>query len=123
MIKIYGIPHCDTVKKALGWLNKHDIPFEFHDYKKEGISATKLKAWCKIKGWENIFNKRSSTWKEVMGAHEGIVNNQAEALHIMQHHTSIIKRPVIEFNNGIIIGFDEGLYTDQFLKTQKEDGQ
>lgn len=116
MTKMYGIPNCDTVKKATVWLNKNKITFTFHDYKKEGITAAKLKEWCKLKNWELIFNKRSSTWKQVMTAHDGIVNNQAEAIHIMQHHTSIIKRPVIEFNDEIIVGFDEKEYIQKIIK-------
>ena len=88
-------------------LEKNGIPFEFHDYKKEGVSAVKLKAWCALKDWTTIFNKRSTTWKEIMNAYEGVVNNQAEAIQIMQQHNSIIKRPVIEINNDIIVGYDE----------------
>ena len=116
MLKIYGIPNCDIIKKATSWLKKNNLPFEFHDYKKEGITTTKLKEWSGKAGWESIFNKRSSTWKEVMNAHEGIVNNQAEAIHIMQHHTSIIKRPVIEVNGDIIVGFDENEYIQKLIK-------
>ena len=116
MTKMYGISNCDTVKKATGCLNKNKITFAFHDYKKEGITSAKLKEWCKLKNWELIFNKRSSTWKQVMIAHDGVVNNQAEAIHIMQHHTSIIKRPVLEFNNEIIIGFDEKEYIQKIIK-------
>ena len=116
MVKMYGIPNCDTVKKAISWLNKNKIAFTFHDYKKEGITATKLKEWCKLKNWEIIFNKKSSTWKQVMTAHDGIVNNPAEAIHIMLHHTSIIKRPVIEMNGTILIGYNETAYKEYFLK-------
>jgi Spx/MgsR family transcriptional regulator len=118
---MYGIPNCDTVKKAMNWLHKNKILFEFHDYKKEGITSSKLKSWCKFKNWEIIFNKRSSTWKEVMASQEGIVNNQAEAIQIMTHHTSIIKRPILEMNDDIIVGFDEKEYLEKINKflTQK----
>jgi arsenate reductase (glutaredoxin) len=119
MIKMYGIPNCDIIKKAGVWLTKHNIPFELHDYKKQGISAEKLKEWSKLKGWETIFNKRSTTWKEIMNAYEGIVNNQAEAIQIMQQHTSIIKRPVIEVNNEIIVGYDETAYIEKILNPHK----
>lgn len=118
MVKMYGIPNCDIIKKASVWLKKNDIPFELHDYKKEGISAEKLKAWSKAKGWETIFNKRSTTWKEIMNEYNGNVNNQAEAIQIMQQHTSIIKRPVIEINNEIIVGYDETAYIEKILKKQ-----
>ena len=114
-VKLYGIPNCDTVKKAFNWLNKNNIAFEFHDYKKEGITAAKLKDWCRIAGWETIFNTRSTTWKEVMAAYEGLVNNKAEAIQIMQQHTSIIKRPVIEFNDSVITGFNEKEYIQKLI--------
>ena len=116
MIKMYGIPNCDTIKKASTWLTKNNVPFELHDYKKEGISTAKLKTWSKLKGWETIFNKRSTTWKEISKSYKGIVNNQAEAIQIMQQHTSIIKRPVIEVNDEIIVGYDESAYIDKLLK-------
>ena len=116
MIKMYGIPNCDSVKKATVWLNKNKKTFTFHDYKKEGIAVAKLKEWCILKNWELILNKRSSTWKKVMSAHDEIINNQAKAIHIMQLHTSIIKRPVIEINGEIIVGFDENLYIEKILK-------
>lgn len=116
MIKMYGIPNCDIIKKAGTWLTKNNIPFELHDYKKAGISAAKLEAWSKLAGWETIFNKRSSTWKEINKATAVIVNNQSEAIKIMQQHTSIIKRPVIEINDEIIVGYNESAYIDKILK-------
>jgi arsenate reductase len=115
MIKMYGIPNCDIIKKAMKFFALHKVPFEFYDFKKEGVSAGKLKEWCSKVGWQTIFNKRSTTWKETMKAYEGIVNNQAEAIQIMQQHTSIIKRPVIEINGDIIVGYDEAVYKTHFL--------
>jgi len=116
MIIVYGIPNCDTVKKAIDFLNRNKIDFELHNYKKEGITAVKLKEWCKQKGWEMLFNKRSSTWKKIMIAHDGTVANQAAAIQMMIAHTSIIKRPVIEFNKEIIVGFNEKEYLETILK-------
>jgi arsenate reductase-like glutaredoxin family protein len=72
--------------------------------------------WCGLKSWELIFNKRSTTWKEIMASHKGLVNNQAEAVNIMHQHNSIIKRPVIEINGDIIVGFDEKEYLQKILK-------
>ena len=117
MVKMYGIPNCDIIKKAGVWLKKNSIAFELHDYKKEGITEQKLKAWSKLKGWETIFNKRSSTWKEIMQDHNGTVDNQAAAIKIMQQHTSIIKRPVIEINDEIIVGYDERAYIEKLLNS------
>ncbi|RYD78858.1 MAG: Spx/MgsR family RNA polymerase-binding regulatory protein [Sphingobacteriales bacterium] len=113
MIKMYGIPNCDIIKKAGAWLKKNDIAFELHDYKKQGIDASKLKEWIGLKGWETIFNKRSTTWKEIMK--EVVINNQHDAIQIMQQHTSIIKRPVIEINDDIIVGYDEKAYIEKLL--------
>jgi arsenate reductase len=110
MIQLYGIANCDLIKKTMKLFNARQVPYQFHDYKKEGISTAHLKTWCGLKGWETIFNKRSTTWKEIMNAYEGIVNNQAEAIQIMQQHTSIIKRPLVEVNGDIIVGYDEAAY-------------
>ncbi|RYY31800.1 MAG: Spx/MgsR family RNA polymerase-binding regulatory protein, partial [Sphingobacteriaceae bacterium] len=113
---MYGIPNCDIVKKAMSWLKKNEIPFELHDYKKQGISEQKLKSWCKLSGWESLFNKRSTTWRELQAQSGTEVKNEADAIKIMQQNTSIIKRPVIEINNEIIVGYDENAYLDKILK-------
>ena len=115
MVKMYGIPNCDNIKKAVGWLQKNNVPFQFHDYKTEGIKAATLKEWCRQKGWETIFNKRSTTWKEISAASQLTLNGEADAIQLMQQHTSIIKRPVIEFKNEIIVGYNESTYIDKLL--------
>jgi arsenate reductase len=109
-IIIYGIPNCDTTKKTIGWLNKNNIAFTFHDYKLQGISKEKLREWCDKQGWETIFNKRSTTWRELPEATQKKVTNQEEAIKIMLVNNSIIKRPVIEYNGKIIVGFNEEEY-------------
>lgn len=106
-IIVYGIPNCDTTKKALLWLKKNDIAFTFHDYKLEGISKQKLEAWCDDKGWEIIFNKRSTTWRELDEAEQKKVLNQSSAIKLMMKNNSIIKRPIIEIDKNIIVGFNE----------------
>jgi arsenate reductase (glutaredoxin) len=109
-ITIYGIPNCDTTKKAITWLQKNNIDFSFHDYKLQGISKEKLEDWCNKQGWELIFNKRSTTWRELPEAEQLKVTNQAAAIKTMLANSSIIKRPVIEHNNKIIVGFNETAY-------------
>lgn len=106
-IKIYGIPNCDTTKKALNLLKEKKIAFTFHDYKQEGINKAKLEEWCKEVGLETIFNKRSTTWKELGEAEQKKVTDQSSAIKIMMEHNSIIKRPVIETGKTIIVGFKE----------------
>jgi len=106
-VKVYGIPNCDTTKKALNLLKKNKIAFSFHDYKQEGISKAKLETWCKKLGVETIFNKRSTTWRELSEAEQEKIIDQATAIKTMIAHNSIIKRPVIEIGEKLIAGFNE----------------
>lgn len=106
-VTVYGIPNCDTTKKALALLKKHKIDFSFHDYKQEGISKAKLEEWCSKAGLETIFNKRSTTWKELSGAEQKKIIDQPAAVKIMMEHNSIIKRPIIEMGKKLIVGFKE----------------
>lgn len=115
MLHIYGISNCDTVKKALSWLKAHEMPFVFHDYKKEGISESKLKKWTKKVGWENVFNSRSSTWKKLQAGNEDIVVKESSVIPIMLEHTSTIKRPLVEYKNKILTGFKENDYIETIL--------
>lgn len=106
-VKLYGIPNCDTTKKALDLLKENKVSFAFHDYKQEGISKVKLEEWCKKAGLETIFNKRSTTWKELSEAEQKKVVDEASAIKIMMEHNSIIKRPVIEIDKNLVVGFNE----------------
>ena len=106
-IIVYGIPNCDTTKKAMVWLKKNKVDFSFHDYKQQGISKQKLEAWCKDRGWETIFNKRSTTWRELSEAEQAKAVNQQAAIKLMMENNSIIKRPVIEFDKRLVVGFNE----------------
>ncbi|HMK05488.1 MAG TPA: Spx/MgsR family RNA polymerase-binding regulatory protein, partial [Ferruginibacter sp.] len=103
---LYGIPNCDTTKKAINWLSKNKIPYSFHDYKHEGISKEKLQAWFAKEGREKIFNKRSTTWKELPAVVQNKVTDDGSAIKIMIAHNSIIKRPVIEHDDTLLIGFN-----------------
>jgi Spx/MgsR family transcriptional regulator len=115
MIKVYGIPNCDTIKKTQDWLNKNKVAYEFHDYKKEGITASKLKEWIKLVGWETLFNKKSSTWKKLKDESGQEVTTATEAIKIMQANNSIIKRPVVEHNGTILVGFTVAGFEEQLL--------
>jgi arsenate reductase (glutaredoxin) len=112
-VMVYGIPNCDTTKKALNLLKKKGITFSFHDYKQEGINKAKLETWCKKLGWETIFNKRSTTWRELSDAEQKKVIDQTSAIKMMMEHNSIIKRPVIEIGEKLIAGFNETEITKQ----------
>lgn len=117
MYTVYGIPNCDTVKKALDWLKSNNINYEFHDYKKKGISDDKLKAWSEQVGWEKLLNKKSATWRGLDEATQSSAVDEASAIAIMRDATSIIKRPVIEKGKNIVaVGFDEAGYKKAFKK-------
>lgn len=96
------------------WLKKNGVVYIFHDYKKEGISKEKLEEWCNKAGWELIFNKRSTTWRELLEAEQKKITNQDVAIRIMIKQNSIIKRPVLEFNSKLLVGFKEEEYKKAF---------
>jgi arsenate reductase len=114
MITVYGIANCDMVKKTLLWFKKNKIDVKFYDYKKQGITKEKLTNWCKQVGWEIILNKKSTTWRTLTIAEQEKITNQAEAIELMLTNTSIIKRPVVEYNEKIIVGFEEKIYQQNF---------
>jgi Spx/MgsR family transcriptional regulator len=109
MIKIYGIPNCDTMKKAMKWLNENNVPFEFHDYKKWGVPEDELKQWVKNAGWESVFNRRSTTWKNLSDEVKSGLSEYA-AINIMMENPSSIKRPVLIDGKRLILGFKESEY-------------
>ena len=109
MIKIYGIPNCDTMKKAMKWLDKHKVTYEFHDYKKWGVPEDDLEQWVKNAGWEVILNKRSTTWKGLSDKMKKSLNEYS-SIRIMLDNPSSIKRPVLVKNKTLIIGFKEDEY-------------
>ncbi len=113
---VYGIPNCDTVQKAIKWFKANNVDFEFHDFKKEGISAKKLKEWDKKADYEKFLNKKSSTWKDIDDTVKESIVSADEALPLLQEKTSIIKRPVIEDGKFLFFGFDEAVYRAQFLR-------
>jgi len=108
---VYGIPNCNTVKKSLDWLKLHQIDFEFHDFKKKGITAEKLNEWCNIFGWETVLNRKGLTWKKLSKDEQAAIDTQDKAIAYLIGNTSAIKRPVIEKNGKAkLISFDEERY-------------
>jgi Spx/MgsR family transcriptional regulator len=115
-MKVYGITNCNTVKKALDWLKQNQVDFEFHDFKKAGVSAEKLNEWNQQAGYEKFLNKQGLTWKGLDAETKESVKSAAEALPLLQQKTSMIKRPVIEDNGFLFFGFDEKVYQQHFKK-------
>jgi Spx/MgsR family transcriptional regulator len=114
IIYLYGIPNCDTVKKTAIWLAANKVEVTFHNYKTEGIDKKKLTTWCKKVGWQIILNKKSTTWKSLAADVQKNITNQAAAIQLMMEHTSLIKRPIIEVNDTLIVGFNEQILSKQF---------
>ena len=105
MIELYGIPNCDTVKKARAWLDQRGLGYTFHDYKKEGADPAKLAAWSDAVGWEPLLNRRGTTFRSLSEADKAQID-RAKVIRLMEAHPSLIKRPVVEHSGGVLVGFD-----------------
>lgn len=104
-LEFYGIPNCDTVKKARTWLGARELAYTFHDYKKEGADAGKLEKWVAEAGVDTVLNKRGTTFRKLPEETKADID-AAKAVAIMVEHPSCIKRPVVEFDGGLLVGFD-----------------
>lgn len=114
-MKLYGIPNCNSVKKALDWLNDHEIAYEFHNYKKSGIDKNTLADWCKRVEWQKLVNRQGTTWRKLDTAVQQTITSKTAAIQLMMEQTSVIKRPVIEVGDQLLVGFDEAVYKAAFL--------
>lgn len=112
-MKVYGIKNCNTVKKALQWLEEHGLPYEFHDFKKLGVSPDKLQEWEKVYSWEQLLNKRGTTWRMLPDDVKNTVVDKETANKLMMEKTSSIKRPVIETDGVLLLGFDASQYGEK----------
>jgi Spx/MgsR family transcriptional regulator len=103
-ITLYGIPNCDTVKKARSWLDGKGIAYAFHDYKKAGADAAKLSAWCDALGWEAVLNRAGTTFRKLPDAEKAGLD-MAKAIKLMLDQPSMIRRPMVEHPAGLLVGF------------------
>jgi arsenate reductase len=107
MTTLYGIPNCDTVKKARTWLNEHGVDYTFHDFKKQGVPSPELDGWLKAVGWETLVNRKGTTWRKLEEAERAAVVDAASAKALIEAHASVVKRPVVEWADGAVtVGFD-----------------
>lgn len=112
MTTLYGIPHCDTVKKARAWLSEHGIEHRFHDFKKQGVPEAALDRWLAAAGWETLVNRKGTTWRGLDEATRAAVVDTASARALLLQHVSAIKRPVVEWADGLVtIGFSPDEWT------------
>ena len=106
-IHVYGIPNCDTIKKARKWLEAQGIDYTFHDYKKEGADPAKLEAWIAEKGVDVVLNKRGTTYRKLSDAEKAQGEDTSGAVTLLEANPSMIKRPIVEHSGGILVGFKE----------------
>jgi len=111
-VTIYGIKNCDTMKKARAWLDSHGVSYEFHDYKTAGASKEKLKAWCDELGWETLLNRAGTTFRKLPEADKAGLNER-KAMALMLEQPSMIKRPVLEVGNKLLVGFKPEIYAGE----------
>jgi arsenate reductase len=115
---IYGIKNCDTMKKARAWLDSGGVDYSFHDYKTEGVSKEKLKAWSDELGWETLLNRAGTTFRKLPDADkEGLDERKAIALMLAQ--PSMIKRPVLEAGSKLLVGFKPEVYEKEVARKSR----
>ncbi len=106
-LPLYGIPNCDTVKKARAWLDAQGQPHRFHDFKKQGVSADALSRWLAAAGWERLLNRQGTTWRRLDTATQQAVHDDASAAALLTAQPSLIRRPVVEWPDGqVSVGLD-----------------
>lgn len=104
MTKLYGIPNCDTIKKAKKWLEQNSVDYTFHDFRKDGLEKKQLQAWCDQVGWEVLLNKRGTTWRGLPDSVKDSVDAR-KAVELMLEQPAMIKRPVLELGEEVHVGF------------------
>ena len=114
--KLYGIPNCDTVKKARAWLDANGVVYAFHDYKKVGIAEDQLRAWVQQVGWERLLNRAGTTFRKLPDADKADLD-EGRAIALMLAQPSMIKRPVVEHDGPLLVGFDPDRYRDALLSS------
>ncbi len=112
-VTVFGIPNCDTVKKARTWLGEHGVAYDFHDYKKVGADAGKLAAWIEKFGWEKVLNRAGTTFKKLPDNAKTDLD-AAKAIAIMVENPSAIKRPIVEYDGGALVGFNAAEWEKAF---------
>lgn len=117
MAKLFGIKNCDTIKKARDWLDTHSVAYEFHDVRTDGLTASKVQEWLNKVDWQVLVNKRSTTWKLLSNE---VKDNLSEAnvAHLLLANPTLIKRPVLEHQQALLIGFKTAEYDRLFTNPQ-----
>jgi arsenate reductase (glutaredoxin) len=112
-ITLYGIPNCDTVKKARVWLDGHGLAYAFHDYKKAGANAAQLARWCDALGWDKVINRAGTTFRKLPDSDKADLD-QVKAITLMMAQPGMIKRPIVEHPGGLLLGFKDAEWAAAF---------
>ncbi len=112
MIKVYGIKNCDTMKKAMSWLNEHGVAYEFIDYKKAGVAEANLPDWMARAGWEKLLNTRGLMWRKLSDDERTAVDAK-KAQNLMIQYPALIKRPVLDTGSHLLVGFSPESYAER----------
>ncbi|MDR2187349.1 MAG: arsenate reductase [Azonexus sp.] len=112
--RLFGIKNCDTMKKAMTWLDAHGLAYEFVDYKKAGVAAAHLPDWAARAGWETLLNRRGLMWKKLSEAERADVDS-AKAMRLMTDYPALIKRPVLDTGRDLLVGFSPEIYAAKLL--------
>lgn len=113
-LTLYGIKNCNTVKKARAWLDANGVRYAFHDYKSAGIEAERLLGWAKDVGWERLLNRSGTTYRKLPDVEKQDLD-EAKAIALMVAQPSMIRRPVVEGDGGLLVGFDADRYRGTLL--------
>jgi Spx/MgsR family transcriptional regulator len=114
-IGLYGIPNCDTVKKARTWLDKQGLAYTFHDYKKEGADPDRVAAWIAAAGLDVVVNRKGTTFRALSDADKALAADSHTSVALLVQQPSIIKRPIVEHPGGILVGFKEDEWSATLL--------
>ena len=112
-VTVYGIANCDTIKKAKKWLDRENIEYRFHDYRKQGLDADLLRKWVAHLGWESLLNRRGTTWRKLPDDVKNNINSDS-AIEIMLENPAIIKRPLLIKGDSMMLGFNDSQYREFF---------
>lgn len=113
MIKLFGIPNCDTIKKAKKWLEQNNIEYTFHDYRKDGVNSEMVNAFCQQLDWQQVLNKRGTTYRQLDDATKENLNAES-AVALLVEQPAMIKRPILEKNGEFHLGFKADQYQSIF---------
>ena len=114
-VTIYGIKNCDTMKKARAWLDQRGVTYEFHDYKSAGIERGRLEGWARAVGWETLLNRSGRTFRALPPKDQESVSEK-KAIALMAAQPSMIKRPVLDVDGKLLVGFKPEQYAKTFAK-------